>query len=68
MNFQFIHPKFKPKLLIFLLAVLIATESFITHFQPPLTTYAAGGTMTDGSVNPTRGNVPGGAKHYATIK
>lgn len=66
MNFQFKHPKFKPKLLIFLLAVLIATESLITHFQPPLTTYAAGGTMTDGSVTPTRGNVPGGAKYDRT--
>ena len=66
MNFQFKHPKFKPKLLILLLAVLIVAEPLITHFQPPLTTYAAGGTMTDGSVTPTRGNVPGGAKYDRT--
>ena len=66
MNFQLQHPKFKPKLLIFLLAVLIMIQTITIHYQPPLEVCAAGGTMTDGSVNPTRGNVPGGAKYDRT--
>ena len=40
MNFQLQHPKFKPKLLIFLLAVLIAVEPLAMYIQQPLTVYA----------------------------
>lgn len=42
------NPKYKPKLLIFLLAVLFVIQTITIHYQPPLTTYADSMTDEDG--------------------